>query len=199
MKEQLKKRKAKPVPTISVVSFVAELPVELYAYSITDTKDGFQHQFRLWTRGELEVASLMDANFVGLKTRRDDDCPGNEPLKDEDGYSRNWMIRYPTGNESTEETRKEGLCVLKDFFMSKQATDYPPAFIKTVDNTPEVPAVLESFLLDKDIEETVRSSFCITELDEDFYSKYPGIAKIVYLKKEPSDYAKNELGFPSLE
>ncbi len=75
MKEQLKKRKAKPVPTISVVSFVAELPVELYAYSITDTKDGFQHQFRLWTRGELEVASLMDANFVGL------DLMGKYPLK----------------------------------------------------------------------------------------------------------------------
>jgi hypothetical protein len=57
---------------------------------------------------------------------------------------------------------------------------------------------MEKFLLDADIEEIVRSSIDITEMEEDFYDNYTSFAKTIYFKKEPSDFAKGELGFPSL-
>jgi hypothetical protein len=63
-----------------------------------------------------------------------------------DGYSRWWMIRYPKENESTPETRKEGLHVIKIFFMSKKGTNFPPNDIKLVDDTDgDVPAVFVIF------------------------------------------------------
>jgi hypothetical protein len=58
--------------------------------------------------------------------------------------------------------------------------------------------VLETFFLDAYIKEIVKASFNITELEEEFYSKYTTLANIIYLEKEPSVFAKNELGFPLL-
>ena len=68
----------------------------------------------------------------------------------------------------------------------------PPIAIKLVDNTTNVPAVMENFLLDADIQEIVRSSIDITEVEEDFYLNYTLFAKIIYFEKEPSDFAKRE-------
>jgi hypothetical protein len=54
------------------------------------------------------------------------------------------MIWYPPENESTPDTRKEGLRVIKNFFMSKKGTDFPPRDIKLVDDTDgDAPAVLD--------------------------------------------------------
>ena len=43
--------------------------------------------------------------------------------------------------------RNEGLRVLKRFFMSRAGTDFPPDDIKVIDDTGDVPAVLELFSL----------------------------------------------------
>jgi hypothetical protein len=199
MKDKLKNKKEKPTPTIRVHAFKEPVVVEAYGYTLTSTKCGFLNKYRLWTKGELEVDELTEANFGDLKHQRDNDNPGNESLTNDDGYSRVWMIRYPPENESTVATRNEGLLVLKRFFMSKKATDYPPATIRVVDctNVDDYP-VLESFFLDDDIEEIVRASLDVTAIDDDFYEKFTAVAKTIYLEKEPSDFAKNELGFPSL-
>ena len=109
-----------------------------------------------------------------------------------------WMIRYPPENQSTFDTRREGLDVLKDFFMSKLGRDYPPQNINLVDDTSDDTEVLESFFMDDDIEEIVTSSFDKDELDEEFYRKFTVFAKSIYSDKEPSEFAKSELGFPSL-
>jgi hypothetical protein len=109
------------------------------------------------------------------------------------------MLCFPPENESTADTRAEGLRVLKDFFLSKVSSTYPPQTIKLVDNTTNVPAVMEKFLLDADIEEIVRSSIDITEMEEDFYHNYTSFAKTISFEKKPSDFAKGELGFPSSE
>jgi hypothetical protein len=198
MREKLKHKKEKPVPTIRVHGFFEPFAVEAYEYTLTDIKPGFVHKYRLWAKGELEVEELTEANFVGVKMQRDNAINGNEVRKDSDGYSRVWMIRYPTENQTTAATRRDGLRILKSFFMSKTATDYPPKEIKVFDETSKVPDVLETFFLDEDIEEIVKASFDPDELDDDFYTKYGDLSQTIYLNKEPSDFARHMLGFPSL-
>ena len=192
------KKKPKAFPTIRVLGFKNPYSFEIYEYSITDGKQGFINNYRKWSRGELEVAALTNANFVGMKMHRDNRKTGNVGLNDETGFARMWLIRYPPEKESTSDTRKEGLQVLKDFFMSKLGTDYPPPDINLVDDTSDVTEVLESLFLDEDIEQIVTSSFDKDELDEEFYEKFTVFAKSIYSDREPSEFAKSELGFPSL-
>jgi hypothetical protein len=198
MRQKLENKKQKPVPTLRVYGFEDPFCVEAYEYTLSDTKPGFINKYRLWAKGELTVESLTAANFNNTKVQRDKSKPGNEPLLDGEGYSRVWMVRYPPGGESTEDTRKEGLEILKTFFMSKIATDYPPKTIKLIDATTDVPNVLDKFFLDIDIEEILKGSFEITELEEEFYVNYPVSASMIYSENEPSVYAKENLGFPSL-
>jgi hypothetical protein len=134
---------------------------------------------------------------VGLKTKRYRG-KGNEPLMDSDGYSRVWILRYPLEGESTASTRQEGLRVLKDFFMSKKATNYPPNDIAVIDRTTDDVPVLEDYFLDNDIEEIVKLSCDADEINKEFYAAYPEFASKIYSKQEPSSFAKDELGFPSL-
>ena len=141
---------------------------------------------------------LTEANFIGLKAQRNNEINGNERLNGSDGYVRWWMTRYPPENESTPETRQEGLRVLKTFFMSNKATKWPEDDINVHDATPDVPAVLEKFFVDDDIEEIVKTSFHVSEMNDDFYEKYTSVAKTLYLEKDPSHFAKSVLGFPSL-
>ena len=198
MRQKLLSKKEKPVPTIRVYGFEEPLGVEAYEYTLSDTKAGFINKYRLWAKGELEVEALTAANFNNTKVQRDKSKSDNEPRLDGDGFSRVWLVRYPPGGESTEDTRKEGLEILKTFFMSKIATDYPPKTIKLVDATTDVPNVLDKFFLDDDIEEILKVSFEITELEQDFYDTYPVPASMIYSENEPSMYAKEHLGFPSL-
>ena len=51
--------------------------------------------------------------------------------------------------------------------------------------------------LDNDIEEIIKVTFEITELEQEFYRKYPICANMIYSENEPSLYAKEHLGFPS--
>ena len=197
MRKQLQSKKEKPAPTIRVYGFEDPLCVEAYQYTISDTKPGFIHKYRLWAKGDLEVEALTAANFNNTKAQRDKSKHNNEPLLDGEGYSRVWLVRYPPGGVSTEDTRKEGLAILKTFFMSKIATDYPPKSIQLVDETNDVPNVLDMFFLDADIEEILKVSFDITELEEDFHDKYALAASMIYSENEPSVYAKEHLGFPS--
>ena len=82
--------------------------------------------------------------------------------------------------------------------MSKEGSDYPATTIDTVDTTTEVPEVLERYFLDDDIREIIKATFDFEELTDSFYEKFTSLAKTIYMEKEPSDYAKTILGFPSL-
>ena len=64
--------------------------------------------------------------------------------------------------------------------------------------TTDIPAVLEKYFLDDDIEEILKASFDLEELEESFYERYTELAQTIYLEKEPSEYAQAILGFPSL-
>lgn len=196
MREKLSQKKE---ATIRVVGFEDPIALEVYDYTLSESKAGFIHNYRKWSKGEIQFEDLTEANFTGLKIRRNNEIDGNETLSGADGYSRWWMIRYPKENESTPETRKEGLRVIKNFFMSKKGTDFPPNDIKLVDDTDgDVPAVLENFFMDDDIEEILQTSFEFSEMNDDFYGKYTTFAKKIYSKQDPSHFAKSILGFPSL-
>ena len=198
MKDNLKKKKEKPVPTIRVLGFQDPLYVEIYEYTLSANKPGFINNFRKWSRGELVNDALSEANFIGLKMQRDFSVDGNATLFYDDGYAHFWIIRYPPENESTADTRKEGLRVLKSFFMSSQATDYPPGSIEVFDFTTDVSAVLEKYFLDDDIDKIVKASFDMEDLNDTFYERFTALAETIYLEKEPSGYAHTILGFPSL-
>ena len=194
MRERLLQKKG---TGISVVGFDDSVGLEVYDYTVGDNKPGYIHNFRLWSKGEIDYEELTEANFIGLKAQRNNEIDGNEGLKGSDGYSRWWMIRYPSGGQSTPETRQEGLRVLKTFFMSSKGTKWPEDDISVHDATPDVPVVLEKFFLDDDIEEIVKTSFHVSEMNDDFYEKYTSVAKTFYLEKDPSHFAKSVLGFPS--
>ena len=86
------KQKAKAIPTIRVLGFKNPYSFEIYDYTITDGKPGFINNYRKWSRGELEVPGLTDANFLGLKIQRDNRKIGNVGLLDATGFARMWMI-----------------------------------------------------------------------------------------------------------
>jgi hypothetical protein len=195
MREKLLQKKG---TGISVVGFDDSVALEVYDYTVGDNKAGYIHNFRKWSKGEIEYEELTEANFIGLKAQRNNEIDGNERLKGSDGYLRWWMIRYPPDNKSTPETRQEGLRVLKNFFTSSKATNWPEGDINVQDATPDVPPILEKFFLDDDIEEIVKASFHDSEMNDDFYEKYTSVAKTFYLEKDPSHFAKSVLGFPSL-
>jgi hypothetical protein len=198
MRDNLKARKEKSVPTISVQGFhVVPLAAEAYKYTITNLKNGYVNEFRKYAKGEITSDELTNANFVGLKTKQYRGT-GNEPLLDPDGYLRVWILQYPLEGESTAETRQEGLRVLKDFFMSKKATNYPPNSIAVVDHTTDDVPVLEDYFMDNDIEEIVKLSCDADEINMQFYENYPEFASKIYSKQEPSTFAKDTLGFPSI-
>ena len=70
MKDNLKLRKQKPVPTISCQGFqLPPMSVEAYEYTISDLKNGFLNEFRKFTKGEINSDELTNANFVGLKIK----------------------------------------------------------------------------------------------------------------------------------
>jgi hypothetical protein len=146
IKKNLLKKKQKPFPLIRVLGFQDPLSIEMYEYTLTENKPGFINNFRMWSWGELESDPLTEANFIGLKMQGDFALTGNEYLLYDDGYARYWMI------VSTADTRSEGLRVLKSFFMSTQATNYPPGSIEITDMTTELPA----YFLDNDIEESLK-------------------------------------------
>jgi hypothetical protein len=132
--------------TIHVVGFEDPIALEVYDYTLTKSKARFINNYQKWSKGEIQFEDLTEANFIGLKIRRNNEFTENETLSGSDGYSHWWMIRYPRENELTPDTRKEGLRVIKNFFMSKKGTDFPPGDINLVDDTDgDVPAVLDFF------------------------------------------------------
>ncbi len=82
--------------------------------------------------------------------------------------------------------------------MSTQGTEYPPSSIETFDITTEIPAILEKYILDDDIDEIIKAAFELEDLNETFYERFTALAQTIYLQKEPSGYTNSILGFPSL-
>lgn len=193
------KKSVSNIPTLTCYAFASEFPIEAYLFCKDENNDGFTNNFKKVLNGTLLYTPVTDARFADCKQRRK---PGtdNELLVDKNNFWRSVLFRYlPKNEDSTVDTRMEGLAVLKDFFMSKTGSDYPPQDIQLIDNTNEDdPHSLDMFFMDKDIIDIVKNEFEDSELNEKFFSTYPRLAKKMWNGPHYPPFA-HELGFPSLK
>ena len=194
-------RRKKPTPgktnpTLYCYATDPLFPLEIYLYTANGDNDGFTNNFRKYTKGEITCNTLEDANFTDIKYRR---IPLSENLimTDGKGFWRSVLIRTLTTGTSTEETRKEGLAVLKAFFLDKKFTDYPPVDINCLDaSDPKDPQPLDHFLQDHDIVSIIEEHVDESHLNQDFYSKFEACAKKIWEGPNYPAYAFSTLGFP---
>ena len=131
--------------------------VECFDYSKVNghqRAEGYTIPFRRCMESEStedNIPALIDAGFFAASFQRenifvDDRKHGN------DNWPRYWMIReVPGGNQSSVETRREGMEILKSFFMDPRNTSYPPKSIECMDHTSERPSAMQHFFLDRDV------------------------------------------------
>ena len=66
MRNNLNKKKQKPVPLICVLGFQDPFYIKVYKYTLSKNKPGFINPFKKWSKGEVVCDELMEANFIGL-------------------------------------------------------------------------------------------------------------------------------------
>ncbi len=183
-------------PHISVYAFHPILPIEAYLYIRDQQNDVFVNGYKKFCDKNLDDDELTKANFTKCLNRRVPNTNNQIMLSEPKKFFRKVMIRYVADGTSTKETRQHGLRVIENFLKSDKNTDYVLDSIPTVDCTDESdPPSLDSFLLDKDIEEIIRNVFEESELNKDFYSKYKSVALKLWSGTYYSDFAR-QLGFP---
>ena len=83
MREKLLQKKE---ATIHVVGFEDPIALEVYDYTLTKSKAWFINNYRKWSKGEIQFEDLTEANFTGLKIRRNNEINGKETMSRDDGY-----------------------------------------------------------------------------------------------------------------
>jgi hypothetical protein len=86
--------------------------------------------------------------------------------------------------------------------LSKQFLDFVDPFLDgffLVFGNSRVSSKTCVVILDADIEEIIRASIDITKVKEDFYAKFTTFVKTFVSENEPSVFAKQKFGFPSLQ
>ena len=168
-------------------------------YTANGDNDGFTNNFRKYTKGEITCDPLEIANFTDIKYRRTP-LSENVIMTDGKGFWRSVIIRTLTTGTSTEETRKEGLAVLKAFFLDRKFTDYPPAEINCLDGSdPKHPQPLDHFLQDSDIVSIIEEHVDESHLNTEFYENFEACAKNMWAGPNYPSYALLTLGFPDTD
>ncbi len=188
------KGKASP-PTIRVLVPDPIFKFEMYFVEKNAGEDAFMMPYTRFVREEIEDQGLKDANFGPIVFRRD---PGtdDEPLEGQKGFWRQIIIRYPSEQESTPETREEGLRVLKAFFLRKDTQQFPPSDITTHDAAdPENPPPLDRYFMNETIKNFMEEDINETSLNESFVQEWPEIAAKCWASSQVSQWAYS-LGFP---
>ena len=185
-------------PTLTCYSFRDEFSIEAYLYCRDDNNDSFTNGFKRFVDGVIQCDELTNANFVAYKYRRTPNS-NNTIMLDSNSYWRKIFLRYVPGGRSTPGSRTEGLQVLKTFLMDRNFSEYPPADINTVDCTNEEDThSLDMFFLDQDIIDIIKVDVDEQDLNSLFYSTYTGFARKLWSGAFYPEYARTELGFPSL-
>ena len=191
-----RKKKRNTAPTLTVYAFHETFALEAYIYDHNED-DGYTRSYRQMIDGvpEFQCSELQEANFNRYYYRR---RPGsnNEILVGRKNYWRLIMIRYPPEQESTAETRQQGLEVLSSFLKNPEYTRFPPKTIDTIDATSEDnPLPLDHFFLDRDIQEIMEEDIEEANLNSDFFQKFPDFARLCWSGNHYSNWARG-LGFP---
>ena len=187
------------LPTLTVFAFHKDLPIEGYVYAKDDLNDAFIYGFKQVIDGLADCKDLIRANFSSYPYRRIPDTANSNLTNERDGYNRCILFRYVPEGASTADTRAMGLQILKKFFLDGTFSKFPALDILTMDGTnTNDPHPLDAFFMDSDIEKIIKQEFDETELNIDFYKKYPELARKLWSGTSLyPDYA-NELGFSTL-
>ena len=193
------KEKKKGSPTLHAIGFAGGISIEAYIYNKPNGEEGFTYGYKKYFREDDDSSDdLKDGNFVGYTSRRIPNTD-NEKMSVSNGseYTRILMTRYDPSNESTPETRKEGLRFLSNFLKDKRFSEYPPKDIETSDRTNvDNFASLDEYFLDDKIKEILIQDVEEETLNPDFFEKFNAFASKVWKYKHTSAWAKNMLGYP---
>lgn len=186
--------KYNPIPSLSCYGFADELPIEAYIFCKDDTTDAFYNGFKKFADGEIDSAILEECNFTSYKPRR---LPQSKNVIMMQGaFWRYVIVRHVPGGISTPESRAEGLSKLKEFLMSTANTKYPITEITTADCTDvDNPLALDHFFLDVDIVEFIQTEFDESDLNGEFYARFPALARKLWSGSNYPAFAR-DLGFP---
>ena len=191
-----KKTPGKTNPSLSCYATHPSFPLEIYLYTVNAENDGFMNTYKKYTKGEIRCDSLTAVNFTDVKFRRTP-LSDNVMMFDGKGFWCSVIIRTLTSGNSTAETRAEGLAVLKDFFLDRNYTDYPPAGIDCLDaSDPSNPRPLDHFLQDRDIVSFIEEHVDESDLNMDFYNNFEACAEKMWTAPNYPAYARSTLGFP---
>lgn len=173
---------------------------------VGQNRDGYLHRIRKHIehlKDEDRVDYLTPFNFVSMPPRR---VPrsANQIMIDSKGYWRHVMVRYPMdqgGNviETTEETREEGLNILKRFFLDRTYSSYPieedqVTLVDETDEEEDAPA-LDTYFTDQQIRLFMMNHIEDKDLVNTFAEQYPEMARCCWAGRHVSDWAVT-LGFP---
>jgi hypothetical protein len=183
-------------PLITSYAFHADIQYEAYIYAKDDHNDGYLNSYKTASTTQELPQDLRDAGFAVYQRRR---IPGtsNEVMKQKNKPSFDRIIILRTvESTSTPATRKEGLNVLKAHLLNPNNSRYPPSSINIVDNvTKNDISALDTFFLDDFIDHVIQEMYDEDDINSDFYSTYPELAKQLWSGSHYSEFAR-ALGFP---
>ena len=198
-KSSPKSRKATYV--LKAIGFGNGMPLELYFYE-HGTKDGYVWPYRqICDTDEASNATLEDAGFRAYYYRRVSLELNARMLSPADGFPKIAMVRYvPDMVPSSPESRREGLNLLKAFFMDPDNTNFPPPDIATIDITNEHDLQsVDTFIMADDVLEIMRKMFDDEFLNDGFYEDNLELARTFFASPTPPADAIRYLGYPSPE
>ena len=199
------KKKVKQIgsgTTLTVTRFSHPLTLEMYIYTSKLGDDGYLNGLQVALAGSRPDGTivppsqfLVDGNFHSVPYRRLPNT-NNEHAINNNSFWRYVILRYPPNQESTSETRQEGLALLSAFFKDPTHSKFPPANINLVDETDEqnLPS-LDHYLFDDTIQEIMTEDLDETILNGNFYTDYSAFARKCWAYPFLSVFARS-LGFP---
>lgn len=187
---------------IRCITFDSYFPFEMYIFEkVGINRDGYLHRLRKHVENEEAVEYLNGKGFNQIVPRRVPQSD-NVIMVGNNGYWRNVIIRYPKDEddetiETTEETREEGLALLKRFVCDPNFSQYylTPDQVTTIDETdPENIPSLDTYFTDQNIRLIMMHHIEETDLTNTFVQRYPELAQNCWSGNHISEWAQS-LGF----
>ena len=184
-----------------------KLPVKLATeiYTLTnenDSDDGFVGSVAKYLDGENGDVTHVEFDSAGFHhycQRRVPNSPNEVMLGCTNGFRRVIVVRFLPMGESTPDTRREGLRILRSFLTDPRFHQTIPPMIDTRDLTNEshLPS-LDEYFMDDEIWDLLQNDFGREYLNADFYKNFEKLAKKFWQYKYVPEFARS-LGFPGVE
>ena len=174
---------------------IDDTPIEIYVFE-KGNEDAYSHPLKRVIDDDLECEEITRAGFVSYFHRRQSFL-NNTAMRDGKGYARVAFIRYLNGCDeaTTEETRQEGLNLIKWFFSNSNFVQYPVTGILTEDKTGLITS-LDRMFLNEDIHVLMQNWIPEEDLNESFYPENPERANKFYSGNEWA-HRQLSLGYPT--